>query len=143
MPERDRRRPTPERAAPAAGAGEGTWYRRRSVVAIVGLAVGLALGTGLGLLLGAGDGGTDVADPGLVVPTTTREPSTTTTVGVLSQPCVETVRSAEQVLALLQEGLQALRQGQLSGVQPALDEIQGLRQEFAADVRDCLDGGQR
>ncbi len=142
MPEGDRQRPTPELAAPATGAAEGAWYRRCSVAAIVGLAVGLAFGTGLGLLLAGGDGETDVADPGLVVPTTTPDPSTTTTGAALSPACVETVRSAEQVLSLLQQGFQALRQGQLSDFQPAFDEIEGLRQEFAGDVRECLDGAQ-
>jgi hypothetical protein len=142
MPELERPPPMPGQPAPAARPGGAAWYRRRSVAAIVGLVVGLAFGTGLGLLLAGGDGGTDAADPGLVVPTTTGEPATTTTTGSLSQPCVETVRSAEQVLSLLQEGFQALRQAQLSDVQPALDEIQGLRQEFAADLRECLGGAQ-
>ncbi len=143
MPERDGRPPAPEHPRPPERGGrEGAWYGRRSVAAIVGLAVGLALGTLLGFLLDRGAGETDVADPGLVVPTTTRQPTTTTTTGGLPPACVETVRSAEQVLSLLEQGLQAMQRGQLSDVQPALAEIRGLRQEFAADVRDCLEGAQ-
>ncbi len=143
MPEPEDRPPAPEHPRPPSGPGrEGAWYGRRSVAAIVGLAAGLALGTLLGYLLDRSAGETDVADPGLVVPTTTREPTTTTAAEGLPPACVETVRSAEQVLSLLEEGLQAAQQGQLTDVQPVLGEIGGLRQEFAADVRDCLEGAQ-
>lgn len=112
---------------------------RRHVAVAAGLAllVGLAAGFGLGTVLDDDGGGDRATRPEVKSGSNTSTPPTT--VETLPEECVATMRSAQQTLALLDQGLRDLRDLNLSEVDRAAREVQQLRGNLDADVRRCLE----
>lgn len=143
--------PTPARA-PRTPSG-GAWYRRTPAVATAALALGLLVGIVVGRAAGDGDGVEDgAAEPAAQVgqterSTTTTEVGASTTAVTLASECVETIRSAEQALGLLNQGLESLRQLDVSDLDEILGDMQRLRDGFGRRLEECLalsgdDGGE-
>lgn len=127
-------RPTPD---PRSRTTE-TRSRITLFVAVLALAVGLLAGIPVGQAL---DGEPDEqalpeAPAGDVDQTAL---PTTTTLAALPQECIQTIRSAQQALVLLDEGLQSLGQLDLVEVETVLADMQQLREGFAQRARECLD----
>lgn len=113
-------------------------FRSTLLVAVVALAAGLLVGIPVGQALeGDSDEQALPAAPGEEVD----EPAlpTTTTLAALPQECVQTIRSAQQALVLLDEGLQSLGDLDLAEVEAVLGEMEGLREGFARRAQECLD----
>ena len=124
---------TPTRLAP-----DSARIRRQLVIAAaVALIVGLAAGFGLATALD-GDGGSEALHP---PPGDTPAASTVpaTTGDSLPEECVATVRSAQQTLELLDQGLRDLRNLNLGGVDTAVNEVQRLRGTLDQEIRRCAE----
>jgi len=108
-----------------------------AVAAAVALLVGLAAGVALATALDE-DGGSQGARP----PASDTDKEATgppTTVDTLPEECVATMRSAQQTLGILDQGLRDLRNLDLGEVDRAVREVQQLREGLDADVRRCLE----
>ncbi|MDP8988405.1 MAG: hypothetical protein M3N11_08680, partial [Actinomycetota bacterium] len=133
--------------------GDGAaWYRRTPAVAAGSLLLGLLVGAAFGRALGDANGtegsateqgadvpAADVAEvPGTETPTTTTamRPSTTVT---LASACLEAIRSTEQALGLLDQGLQSLRQLDLNDLNEVLNDMNEVRDGFRRRVEECLE----
>ena len=105
------------------------------IAAAVALFVGLAAGFGLATVLDDDGGSEAVRRPAAETPTT----GPPTTADTLPEECVATMRSAQQTLQLLDQGLRDLRNLNLGEVDGAVREVQQLREGLDADVRRCLE----
>ncbi len=119
------------------------WYRRAWLVGIGGLVVGVLMGFGLAAVFddaGVEEGNGDVVDMdddrGERRPT---GPPTTTPVITVPPACVEAMRSAQQSLTVLDQGVQGLRQFDVGDVDRMLADLQELRGKLTERVRDCLE----
>lgn len=64
---------------------------------------------------------------------------TTTTLAPLPPECVQTIRSAQQALVLLEEGMQSLGELDLAELESVLADIERLRDGFARRTQECLE----
>ncbi len=128
--------PTP--ALPRRRRAHDPW-RHVPVVALVALGVGLLGGLALGLLLAGGDDGPAETASGTTPVDTSPPSTTTTTLATVPAECLETIRSAEQALVLLDQGVRSLRGLQIADTERALADMERLRRSFAGHARDCLD----
>lgn len=143
--------PTPaHRHRPRDGAA---WYRRTPAVAagslLLGLLVGAAFGRALGDVngtegsateQGAGVPAAEVAEvSGRETSTTTTPMRPSTTTVTLASACQEAIRSTEQALGLLDQGLQSLRQLDLNDLDEVLDDMNEVRDGFRRRVEECLE----
>ena len=110
------------------------------LVAVVALAAGLIVGIPVGQAL---DGGFDV-QPRPETPNSgvgeTALP--TTTEATLPPECVETIRSAQQALVLLDEALRSLGDLDVLEVERVLADMERLRHGFARRAQQCLEDPQ-
>lgn len=107
--------------------------------------VALVVGVLIGIPLGRTFDGTEPAEPALPDAPATAEPTalpSTTTAATLPESCLQTIRSAQQALVLLDEGLQSLAEFDLGDVERALADMDRLRDGFARGVQECLDDPQ-
>lgn len=133
--------------------GDGSaWYRRTPAVAAGSLLLGLLVGAAFGRALGDANGtegsateqgaGVPTAEvaevPGTTSTTTTAMRPSTTTV-TLASACLEAIRSTEQALGLLDQGLQSLRQLDLNDLDEVLDDMNEVRDGFRRRVEECLE----
>ncbi len=114
------------------------WGRQTAVVAAAALVLGAVAGFALAQVLDTGGASEESADDGRGVRTTV--PRTTTTVEIIvPSKCREAMRSAEQALALLEQGLQSLRTFAVAEIESVLTEMQRLRSVLSGRVRECLE----
>ncbi|HEV2810578.1 MAG TPA: hypothetical protein VGV93_09320 [Acidimicrobiales bacterium] len=110
---------------------------RTSLVALLALAAGLVVGIPVGTTL---DGGSDEQPVPEALSNDVEEAALpTTTVATLPPECVETIRSAQQALLLLDEGLQSLGDLDVLEVERVLADMERLRQGFARRAQQCLE----
>ena len=123
--------PTSRRSAPGAGGS-----RVRGVVVA---AVALLLGFGAGFALAQGsdeDAASYVERP---PPANRREAVPPPTQDTLPPECAATMRSVQQALAVLDQGLRDLRSLELDETERAVREVQQLREPLDGQVRRCLE----
>ncbi len=123
--------PTPALARPRSG----SWYGNPLVAAALGLLAGLVAGFGIGRSLDQGS-----AEETSPKPVPTRPPVVTTTVPpppTLPADCDQALRSAEDVVQLLEHGFQNLRRLQVDRVEQVVAELARLRSEVTARVVGC------
>ena len=126
--------PNPPRSGRVGAPGSGT----TPLVAAIALAVGLLGGIPVGMAFGEETADEPAPDTsGDDVEQTTAP--TTTTVVELPDECVDTIRSAQQALVLLDEGVQSLGELDLNGVEEVLADIDRLREGFARRAQECLE----
>lgn len=125
---------TPARPPRTAGRRSASSLLAAVVALVVGVAVGIPVGQALE---GGSDEGASSEAPGGDVEETPL--ATTTTLAELPQECVETIRSAQQALVLLDEGLQSLSALDLAEVESVLADMQRLREGFARRAQVCLE----
>lgn len=129
--------PLGERTPPPARKPHSGARRNAALVAALALVVGLAAGFALGRALDDGSGDRDASAragdsrSGTTVPAETED--------TLPDECVATMRSAQQTLALLDQGLRDLRSLNLAEVERAAGEVQQLRGTLEQEVRRCLE----
>ncbi len=113
--------------------------RRRRRRPWLGAAIALVLGLAGGFALGQvvdGDGGGD--DEATAAAGHERERGTpSTTAATVPAECVETIRSAQQALALLEQGLKDLRDFDVIALDAAGREMQRLQRSLDQRVRRC------
>ncbi len=125
--------PTPALAGPSR-----PWYQAPVPVGILGLVLGLVLGAIMGAAVGNGaesEGGTEVATDN----DTSAQRGTTTSVPTAPPECVEALRSAEQALQLVQQGVQSLRHLRVDDVDRTISDLDRLRSGFSSTVGRCQD----
>ncbi len=126
--------PTPGPAVPSGR----SWRRRTAAIATGTLLVGLVAGFALAQVVAVDDGGEDSTGDGFAVQTTL--PRTTTTQGITLPPeCRDAIRSAEQAVALLEQGFQSLRTFAVADLDRVLAELQRLQAALSGRVRECLE----
>lgn len=127
--------PSPPRRPPRREPGA----RGRVVVPVIALVLGLLVGFAVAQAFDGEPGeqalseasGGDVVDETSVPSTTTLPP--------LPQECVRTIRSAQQALVLLDEGLQSLGELDLVELERVRADMQRLREGFARRAQECLE----
>ncbi len=124
--------PTPTLHQP----GKRPWYTTRAFVAAVALIAGAALGTAVTLMVD--DGGTEEAAVPSETTTTITEPPAPAP--RLPQVCIDTLEAAQQGLTLVNQALATLRQGDFAQLDRVLGDLERVRGEFVARVRDCRNG---
>ncbi len=113
------------------------WYRRAPVAGLAGLAVGLLLGLGLAAATDSDQEGASLdVEP---VETTVPARRTTTTVPTLPPECADAIRTAEQSLALLDQGFQTARRFNVGELDRMLSELQEVRRSLTDRVRACVE----
>lgn len=128
--------PNPPRGARSTAGGS----RSTPLVAAIALAVGLLGGIPIGLALEDEAGEDPAPETSAEDVAQTSRPTTSTTAAVaLPDECVDTIRSAQQALVLLDEGVQSLGELDLNAVEEVLADIQGLREGFARRAQECLE----
>lgn len=113
--------------------------RRPWLGAAIALVIGLGAGFGLGQLVdgdGGRDGGRD-AESAAAAGDDRFRPTPATTAPTVPAECVETIRSAQQALALLEKGLEDLRDFDVVALDSAGREMQRLQQRLDRRVRQC------
>lgn len=126
-------RPTPARPPRTAEAGSRSIW----LVALIALAAGLVVGIPVGTAL---DGGSDEQPAPESLSNDVEETAQpTTTVATLPPECVETIRSAQQALVLLDEGLRSLGDLDVLEVERVLVDMERLRHGFARRAQQCLE----
>ncbi len=126
--------PTP---GPAARPGR-RWRRETAVVATAALVFGAVAGFALAQVVGTDGASEESGGDGRGVQTTL--PKTTTTVEIIvPRECRDAMRSAEQALALLEQGFQSLRTFAIAEIESVLTELQRLRGVLSGRVRECLE----
>ena len=127
-------RPSPARP-PRTGeaSSRSTW-----LVGLIALTAGLAVGFPLGSALEDGSEERPVPEALSSDVEETALP-TTTTVVALPPECLQTIRSAQQALVLLDEGLRSLGDLDVLGVEGVLADMERLRQGFARRAQQCLE----
>lgn len=136
--------PEPGQNLPPLGERVPAVRARRSLRPRTGLVVaGVAAAAGLvtGIFVGAGLGGSDGSPSGGPVPASAPTlPATTSPPATAVPPeCVEAMRSAEQALRLLEQGLETVRRLRFEDAEGLLAEMQRLRSGFSGRVQGCLD----
>ncbi len=123
--------PTPALHQPA----KRRWYTSRPFVATIALLVGAGLGTVVTAAVDDG-GPAQLAAPPETTTTTTTAPAAAPR---LPQVCIDTLEAAQQGLALVNQALGSLRQGDLAQLDRVLGDLDRVRRDFAGRVRDCRD----
>ena len=108
------------------------------LVASIALAVGLAVGFPLGSALESGSDERPLPEAPSSDVEETALP-TTTTVVALPPECLQTIRSAQQALVLLDEGLRSLDDLDVLEVERVLVDMERLRHGFARRAQQCLE----
>ena len=107
------------------------------LVALIALTAGLVVGIPVGTAL---DGGSDEQPLPEALGNDVEETALpTTTVVALPRECLQTIRSAQQALALLDEGLRSLGDLDVLQVERVLADMERLRQGFARRAQQCLE----
>ena len=109
------------------------------LVAVVALAAGLVVGIPVGTAL---EGSDERPPPGALNSDVDETVLPTTTVATLPPECVETIRSAQQALVLLDEGLRSLGDLDVLEVERVLADMERLRHGFARRAQQCLEDPQ-
>lgn len=118
-------------------------WQQAPVVALIALVIGLLVGLALGLLAGDGEDGPAKSASGAMTPVdTSPPPTTTTTLATVPTECLETIRSAEQALALLDQGARSLRDLRLADTERAVADMERLRRSFARQASGCLENAR-
>lgn len=126
---------TPSPGRPIEGKVRG---RRPGVLAVVAaLVVGLVAGFAMGRV-GGDDAGGKASTTTTSIASRAATTAPATTEATLSEACVTTIRSAQQALALLDQGLKNLRELRFAEVDAAMQEMQRLRGRLDGRVRECL-----
>lgn len=136
--------PEPGHNLPPLGERVPAVRARRSLRPRTGLVVGgLAAAAGLvtGIFVGAGLQSSEPIPSGGPVPTSVPTiPATTSPPPAAVPPeCVDAMRSAEQALRLLEQGLETVRRLKFEDAEGLLAEMQRLRSGFSGRVQACLD----
>lgn len=113
------------------------WYRAPVPVGVLGLVLGLVLGAVIGV--GVGGGGDSGGSTEMAADTDKPAPrkSSTTSVATAPPECVDALRSAEQALQLVQQGVQSLRDLRVNDVDRTVSDLDRLRGGFSASARRC------
>lgn len=110
--------------------------RSRHVVPVIALVLGLLAGFVAGQAF-EGEADDQARSEGGDLDET-RAP-TTTTLAPLPPECVQTIRSAQQALVLLEEGMQSFGELDLAELEDVLADIERLREGFARRTQECLE----
>ncbi len=114
------------------------WYKTPAPVGILGVMLGLVLGAVIGLAVGNGDESERARELATETDTSIRrEPTTTSSVVTMPPECVDALRSAEQALQLVQQGIQSLRDLRVNDVDRTISDLDRLRNGFSGTVRRC------
>lgn len=122
--------PSPRRTRPASRV-----VRRRTAVAAL---IGLLFGFGAGFGLAGGMDDDSVTNTGRP-PGSARVGTPPTTEEALPQECVDTMRSAQQALALVDQAVRDLRNLNLGEAERAAREVERLRVGLDEEVRRCFE----